>query len=92
MDFDVIIIGGGLGGLTAGAKLSKEGKTSVRGALFWPAITAIQHNPLVRDLAERLRARGKCEKVIIGAAMRKLLHLAYGVLKNKTPFDPAYVN
>ncbi len=25
-DFDVIIIGGGLGGLTAGAKLSKEGK------------------------------------------------------------------
>ncbi len=74
------------------AKLSKEGKTSVRGALFWPAITAIQHNPIVRDLAERLRARGKCEKVIIGAAMRKLLHLAYGVLKNKTPFDPAYVN
>ena len=26
MDYDVIIIGGGLGGLTAGAKLSKEGK------------------------------------------------------------------
>ena len=25
-NFDVIIIGGGLGGLTAGAKLAKEGK------------------------------------------------------------------
>jgi hypothetical protein len=24
--------------------------------------------------------------------MRKLLHLAYGVLKNQKPFDPAYVN
>ena len=72
------------------AKLSKQGKGSVRGALYWPAITAIQHNPIVRDLAERLRARGKPKKVIIGAAMRKLLHLAYGVLSNKTPFDPAY--
>ncbi len=26
MKYDIIIIGGGLGGLTAGAKLSKEGK------------------------------------------------------------------
>jgi hypothetical protein len=29
---------------------------------------------------------------VVGAAMRKLLHLAYGVLKNQKPFDPAYVN
>ena len=25
--------------------------------------------------------------VVIGAAMRKLLHICYGVLKNQTPFD-----
>jgi len=29
---------------------------------------------------------------IIGAVMRKLLHLAYGVLKNQKPFDPNYGN
>jgi len=41
-------------------------------------------------LAERLAQRGKPKKVIIVAAMRKLLHLAYGVVKNKIPFDPLY--
>ena len=71
-------------------KLSKMGKSAVRGALFLPAITAMQHNPFVRALKERLEARGKHWKVIVGAAMRKLLHLAYGVLKNQTPFDPNY--
>lgn len=71
-------------------KLSKMGKSSVRGVLYWPAITAMQYNPIVRALKERLEARGKDWKVIVGAAMRKLLHLAYGVLKNQTPFDPNY--
>jgi len=72
--------------------LSKVGKASVRAALYWPAITAIQHNPLVRALAERLEDRGKPDMVIIGAAMRKLLHIAYGVLKNQTYFDPHYAH
>jgi transposase len=70
------------------SKMTKVGKKSVRAALYWPAITAIQHNPKVRELAQRLEAKHKDKKVIIGAAMRKLLHIAYGVLKNKTPFDP----
>lgn len=71
-------------------KMSRIGKASVRGALYFPAIVAIRHNPVVKAFAERLRARGKPEKLIIVAAMRKLLHLAYGVLKNETPFDPNY--
>lgn len=70
--------------------LSKLGKASVRAALYWPAIAAIRFNPLIKALADRLRACGKAKKVIIGAAMRKLMHLAFGVLKNQTPFDPAY--
>jgi hypothetical protein len=45
---------------------------------------------LVRQLAHRLEAKGKPKKVIQVAAMRKLLHIAYGVLKNQQPFDPAY--
>jgi hypothetical protein len=28
--------------------------------------------------------------VIVGAAMRKLVHLAYGVLKTGKPFDPLH--
>jgi len=30
--------------------------------------------------------------VQVGAAMRKLLHLAYGVLKSRKPFDPNYAH
>lgn len=71
-------------------KMSRMGKAAIRSALYFPAITAIEHNPLVRQLAQRLQARGKHKAVIRVAAMRKLMHLAYGVLKNKQPFDPAF--
>ncbi len=73
-------------------RLSKVGKASLRGALYWPAITAMSCNPVVRDLKERLEKQGKPYKVILGAAIRKLLHLSYGVLKNQTLFDPEYVS
>jgi hypothetical protein len=32
--------------------------------------------------------RNLTEMVIVAAAMRKLLHLVYGVLKNDTPYNP----
>ena len=72
------------------ARMSRIGKSAVRGALFWPAQTAIRFNPIVADLAQRLRLRAKPFGVILVAAMRKLLHLAFGVVKNKTPFDPNF--
>jgi len=44
--------------------------------------------PLLKPSAIGLpRGGGKEKMVIIGAAMRKLLHICYGVLKNQTPFD-----
>lgn len=39
--------------------------------------------------AKRLHAQGKPKKVILIAVMRKLLHLAYGVWKTQTDYDPA---
>jgi transposase len=71
-------------------KLSKMGKAAVRGELYMPALTAMRTNPILSAFAQRLRAKGKPEPVIIGAVMRKLLHICYGVLKHKTPFDPHY--
>jgi len=35
-------------------------------------------------------AAGKPKMVVVAAVMRKLLVLAYGVLKSQTPFNPAY--
>ncbi len=72
------------------SKLTKMGNQRLKTALYFPALSAIRFNPLVRALAERLAAKGKAKMVIVGAAMRKLLHLAYGVLKSRQPFDPDY--
>jgi transposase len=68
------------------ARLSKTGAPRLRKALYFPAISAIRHNPQVRALSMRLKERGKCPMQIIGAAMRKLVHIAYGVLKNGERF------
>jgi transposase len=70
------------------ARLSKAGAPRLRKALYFPAVVAMRHNPYVRVMSERLKERGKCPMQIIGAAMRKLVHLAYGVLKSGKPFDP----
>ena len=72
------------------ARLSKTGSGSLRRALYWPAITAMRFNPIIRSLCQRLRERGKPEMVIIAAAMRKLLCLALGVLKSGVPFEADY--
>jgi transposase len=73
------------------ARLSKTGAPRLRRALYFPAIAAIKYNPSIKALSLRLKERGKCPMQIIGAAMRKLVHLAYGVLKSGKPFDPALV-
>lgn len=67
--------------------LSKLGNAALRKALYYPALTALRHNPIIKAMRERLLTRGKHRMVIVGAAMRKLVHLAYGVLKTEMPFD-----
>jgi transposase len=69
--------------------ICKTGSSRLRRALWWPANVALQHNPRLKALAARLQALGKPNKKIIIAAMRKLLVLAYGVLKSGRPFDGA---
>jgi transposase len=73
------------------SRLSKMGKAGIRKALFLPALTAMRRCPSMKAYAERLAARGKPAKVVIGAVMRKLLHIIYGVLKHRTPYDPSKV-
>jgi transposase len=77
--------------LKAKERLAKIGSRRLRKALYFPAITALIHNPLIRALGRRISAKGRCKMVVIGAAMRKLLHLAYGVLKSGRPFDPTFL-
>jgi transposase len=70
-------------------RISRIGNATLRRALYFPALSALKHNPLVKALRERLATKaGFKPKQIIVAAMRKLLHLCYGVLKTGERFDP----
>jgi transposase len=62
-------------------RLSKVGNARLRKALYFPAITALRCSDFFKSWADGLPTRGKCKMSVIGAAMRKLIHLAYGVLK-----------
>lgn len=72
--------------------ISKMGHASIRAALYMPAVNAKRFNPLLRPLVERLQQRGLSEMEIVVAVMRKLLHLAFGVLKSGQPFDPHFLD
>lgn len=70
-------------------RMSKKGHSSIRRALYMPAVTAMTRTPWGKAFSQRLLAAGKPKKLILGAVMRKILAIAYGVLKSKTPFNPA---
>lgn len=71
-------------------RLSKIGNARLRRALYFPAITALRCSPFFQTWAAGLQERGKSKMSIICAVMRKLLHVAYGVLKSEKPFDPQW--
>ena len=71
-------------------RMSKIGNAHLRKALYFPAINARRFNPVIQVFCERLSQRDKPTMTIIGAAMRKLLCLALGVLKSGVPFDPNF--
>ena len=72
-------------------RLSCTGNVRLRKALYMPAVVAMRCNPLLKAMTERLLGRKKVKMQVIGALMRKLVHLAFGILKSQKPFDPTYL-
>ena len=71
-------------------RISKQGRTKLRRCLYMPAVVTSEHNPIVMDLKRRMLASGHAMMEVIVTAMKKLLHLAYGVLMSGKPFDLIY--
>lgn len=69
-------------------RLSKIGHSALRKALYMPAMVTLTKTAWGRLFRDRLTAAGKPPMVIIGAMMRKLIHVAFGVLKSGKPFNP----
>jgi transposase len=63
-------------------RLAKNGDAKTRGVLYMAAIVATRYNPHIKALYTRLCAKGKAKMAALGAAMRKLVHLCYGVINS----------
>jgi transposase len=69
-------------------RMSKIGHAFLRKSLYMPALVALYKTAWGKRFRERLAAAGKPPKLIIGAMMRKLIHVAFGVLKSGKNFNP----
>ena len=67
--------------------LAKTGNSRLRRGLYMCALVAMKWNPTIAAFCDRLSTRGKPPMKILGAAMRKLLHIVYGVLKSGKPYS-----
>ena len=50
-------------------------------------MVATRNTPDIQALYERLLAADKTKMCALGAVMRKLVHICYGVVKNQTPYQ-----
>jgi transposase len=72
------------------AQIGHSGHARARTQLYMATLAAARFNPVIKLYYERLRAAGKPMKVARCACARKLLHIAYAVVKQNQAFDPHY--
>jgi len=78
------ISGDGVGGV----KMSKQGRKAPRQILYMIALSAVQRNPLIRQVYEKHKQQGKHNMAALGICMHKILRILYGMLKHTQPFNP----
>jgi len=77
------------GKLKGHTTLSKTGPSRLRAKLYMAAVSACQHNPDIKVQRKRLLKAGKTKMQALGAAMRKLIQICFGVVKNQTEYQRA---
>jgi transposase len=75
-------------GTRRGQRHIRGGRHDVRLTPYMGAFNAILHNPRFKAFAGRLKDAGKPFKVIVTAAMRKLLVILNQMVKTNTPWNP----
>lgn len=68
-------------------RISKAGNGHIRAALYFPAMSAKQHDKHVSAYFQHLIGNRKTPLQGVCAVMRKLLHAIHGMLKHDKPFD-----
>ena len=73
------------------SSLSKSGPSRIRSKIFLAAISAGTHSPDIKAQKIRLTHAGKTKMKALGATMRQLIQICYGVIKNQTRYQPQIV-
>jgi transposase len=72
-----------------GFHMSKKGRVVPRYILYMVAMSAIQCNPLIREIYLKHTAKGMKKKAALGVCMHKICRIIYGMLKHNMAFDPS---
>jgi len=67
-------------------RISKKGNSNVRAAMFFPAISAIIHNPTMKTINDRIMKTRTAKRIGQVAIQRRLLVLMYSLWKKNEPF------
>ena len=74
-------------------RISKQGISLVRGLLYMPILSTVQHNNEMKHFYERLIESGKAKMSAQIAVMRKVVLLAHSLYKNNERYDETkYLN
>lgn len=69
-----------------GKRSIRGGRSEVRSVLYMATVSAVQHNPQIRTVYERLLAAGKKPKVALIACLRKLLTILNAMMRTNQPW------
>ena len=69
-------------GQMRGKRRIRGGRAPIRTVLYMAMLSAIQHNPIMREFYQRLVAQGKHKKVAITACMRKMMTILNTMVRN----------
>ena len=70
-----------------GFHMSKKGRIVPRQILYMVAMTAVQCNPLIKEIYLKHTEKGMKKKAALGLCMHKICRIIYGMLKHNTAFD-----
>ena len=70
-----------------GKRSIKGGRGQVRKTLYMATLSAVIHNPIIRNFYNNLKNKGKKEKVARTACMRKMLTILNAMIKNNCVFQ-----
>jgi transposase len=73
-----------------GKRVTWGGRATLRAALYMACLSAMQHEPIIKAFAQKLKAQGKPAKVAIVACMHKLLIIMNAVVRSGQPFSQTY--